>query len=86
MPYAIFEDDQKLSRAFPSEQEALKKADEAGLVVTDDQGKPMLDNDLSIKPCPADPDVESSDDMDWALENPASPAKEDPRRVNGEKA
>jgi hypothetical protein len=32
MAYAVFKDDQKLSRTFPTEKEALKKADEAGLV------------------------------------------------------
>ena len=68
MPYAIFEDDQKLSRAFPTKKEALRKADEAGLVVDESQGKLVLDNDLSIKACPPDPDVASEDELDWAVE------------------
>jgi hypothetical protein len=85
MPYAIFEDDQKLSRAFPSEQEALQKADEAGLVVDDGQGKPVLDDDLSIRPCPPDPNVKSSDEPDWALPNPGPAVQENTRPVNGEK-
>jgi hypothetical protein len=46
MAYAVFKDDQKLSRTFPTEKEALKKADEAGLV-DNTEGTPVLENDLT---------------------------------------
>jgi hypothetical protein len=77
MPYAVFEDDQKLSRAFPTEQETLRKADEAGLVVEESNGKPVLDSDLAIKPCSSDPEVGSDDELDWPVEKPAPVRKED---------
>ncbi|MET4294918.1 hypothetical protein ABIB06_001859 [Bradyrhizobium sp. LB8.2] len=32
MPYALFEDDQKLSKEFPTEEEVWTHAEEAGLV------------------------------------------------------
>jgi hypothetical protein len=32
MPYALFEDDQKLSKEFPTEEEVWAHAEEAGLV------------------------------------------------------
>ena len=51
MPYALFEDDQQLSRAFPAKAEVWKHAVEAGLVeLTDDLEK--LEDHLSIKRCP----------------------------------
>jgi hypothetical protein len=73
MPYAVFEDDHKLSRAFPTEQEALRKADQAGLVVDESKGKPVLDSDLAIKPCSPDPEVQSEDELDWPVEKRAPP-------------
>lgn len=67
MPYALYEDETKLSRAFPTKEEAIKKADEAGLVEIDANGKPMLESGLTIKPCPPDPDdpeKKSDEDLD----------------------
>jgi hypothetical protein len=32
MAFAVFRDNEKLSRTFPTSEETLKKADEAGLV------------------------------------------------------
>jgi hypothetical protein len=52
MPYALFENDDQLSRAFATEAEAWQHADDAGLV-TDDNGKPALEDHYVIKPCPA---------------------------------
>jgi len=84
MPYAVFEDDQKLSRSFPTKEEAIRKADEAGLVVDEAKGAPVLDNDLSIKPCPPDPAVACDDELDWAPEKPAPHAKWEMRKALGE--
>jgi hypothetical protein len=52
------------SRSFPTQEEALKKADEAGLVDTT-EGKPVLENDLTIKPCAPDTEPKSDEDLDW---------------------
>jgi hypothetical protein len=72
MAYAIFNDSEKMSRTFPTKEEALKKADEAGLVETTN-GRPALEDDLVIKPCPPDSDTKSDDELDWAMnqERPA---------------
>jgi hypothetical protein len=66
MPYALYEDEAKMSRAFPTREKAMEKADEAGLVVNDADGKPALESGLTIKPCPADPKKNSDEDLDWA--------------------
>jgi hypothetical protein len=65
MPYALFENDEKLSRSFPTRDEAWKQADRAGLV-TDDNGKPTLHDNYAIKPCQADP-TDDDDGDDWEL-------------------
>ena len=50
MAYAVFKHDQKLSRTFPTKEETLKKAEEAGLVDTIND-KPVLEGNLTVKPC-----------------------------------
>lgn len=67
MAYAVFKDGEKLSRSFPTREELLEKANEAGLVDTA-SNPPALEGDLTIKPCPPDPDNRSEDDLDWALD------------------
>jgi hypothetical protein len=42
MAYAVFKDEEKISRTFPTREPALKKADEAGLVDSGN-GEPTLD-------------------------------------------
>lgn len=60
MPYALFTNDEKISKAFPTEHEVWKHADEAGLVIdvrsdnNKEQPKRVLDQDYTIKPCEAD--------------------------------
>jgi hypothetical protein len=62
MPYALFSNDAKLSKAYPSEADVWKLARRSGLVVdvVSEEEKaaprPVLDNDYEIKPCRADPD------------------------------
>jgi hypothetical protein len=63
MAYAVFKDEPQLSTS----EEALKKADEAGLVDAG-TGMPALEDDLSIKPCAPDIDNNSDDDLDWSME------------------
>ena len=65
MPYALFENDDQLSRAFPTVDEVWEHADHAGLVV-DDNGKPTLEDNYSIKPCAADPqEKKPAGDWEW---------------------
>ncbi len=60
MPYALFTNNEQISKAYDSEREVWKKADEAGLVVdvTSEEEKShpkrVLDEDYCIRPCPAD--------------------------------
>jgi len=50
MPYALFEDDEQLSRAFATEAEVWRHAVKAGLVETTGDID-RLEDHLSIKPC-----------------------------------
>jgi hypothetical protein len=62
MPYALFCNDAKLSKAYPTEADVWKEARKSGLVVdvASDEEKPtphpVLDNDYEIRPCSPDPD------------------------------
>ena len=57
MPYALFSNDTKLSKAYPTEADVWKIARRSGLivdVVTEsgrDGPRPVLDNDYEIRPC-----------------------------------
>jgi hypothetical protein len=61
MPYALFCNEAKLSKAYPTEAEVWKQARRSGLVVdvTSEEEKPtprpVLDNDYEIRPCRLDP-------------------------------
>ena len=60
MPYALFCQDAKLSKAYPTEADVWKHAVENGLVVdvASDEEKPaprrILDKGYAIRPCPPD--------------------------------
>jgi len=61
MPYALFSNDVKLSKAYPTEADVWKLARQSGLVVdvTSDVDRaaprPVLDNDYEIRPCRPEP-------------------------------
>ncbi|KJC62262.1 hypothetical protein UP10_02685 [Bradyrhizobium sp. LTSPM299] len=61
MPYALFYQDAKLSKAYPTEADVWKLAKDSGLVVdaVSEEEKashrPVLDNDYEIRPCQLDP-------------------------------
>jgi hypothetical protein len=61
MAYALFSDDVKLSKTYPTEADVWKHAQNSGLVVdviSDDNRpapRPLLDNDYEIRPCRPDP-------------------------------
>src|SRR5260370_19091094 len=61
MPYALFSNDAKLSKAYPTEADVWKHARKSGLVVamaTEEEKatpRPVVDNDYELKPCPPDP-------------------------------
>ena len=57
MPYALFSNDARLSKAYPTEADVWKLARRSGLVVdvVSEEGaigpRPVLDNDYEILPC-----------------------------------
>jgi hypothetical protein len=61
MPYALFCNEAKLSKAYPTEADVWKLARRSGLVVdvatqeAKPAPRPVLDNDYEIKPCRPDP-------------------------------
>ena len=61
MPYALFCNDAKLSKTYPTEADVWKVAQNSGLVVdvVSEDGKtaprPVLDHDYEIRPCLPDP-------------------------------
>lgn len=54
MPYALFENEYRLSRAFPTENDVWRCADDCGLVVDDPNGEQRLEAGYSVKPCAPD--------------------------------
>lgn len=65
MSYALFEDDEKLTRSFPSRQRVWRAAEQAGLVVPAADGTMVLDDHFEIKPCEPDPDEVVGPDSDF---------------------
>ena len=69
MPYALFCQEAKLSKAYPTEADVWKLARQSGLVVdavSDEERqepRPVLDNDYEIKPCQPDPDEDPARNM-----------------------
>ncbi len=61
MPYALFSNEAKLSKTYPTEADVWKLAQQSGLVVdavsNEDRPspRPVLDNDYEIRPCRPDP-------------------------------
>ena len=61
MPYALFCNEAKLSKTYPTEADVWQHARLSGLVVdevTEDEKaapRPVLDNDYEIRPCRPDP-------------------------------
>ena len=61
MPYALFSNNAKLSKTYPSEADVWKHARKSGLVVDmvseaeKAAPRPVLDNDYEIRPCRPEP-------------------------------
>ena len=61
MPYALFSNDSKLSKAYPTEADVWKMARQSGLVVDvatqpdKPAPRPVLDNDYEIRACRPEP-------------------------------
>jgi hypothetical protein len=61
MPYALFCNEARLSKTYPTEADVWKLARQSGLVVDEVTGeerlapRPVLDNDYEIRSCRPDP-------------------------------
>ncbi len=64
MPYALFENNTKLSRALPTEMEVWRYAEDSGLVIAGVHGEKRLDDNYAIKPCPRDVQEAASPGLD----------------------
>jgi len=64
VPYALFENDQRLTRPFRTEREVWEAAERADLIVFGRHGEKTLDNDFEIKPCEAAPEEMSAAEQD----------------------
>ena len=67
MPYAVFEDDERLTRTFATEQEAWDAAESAGLVETAADGTRVLEDHLNIRFCPGEVEESSDADADFRI-------------------
>ncbi len=68
MSYALFEENEKLTRSFPTRQEVWNAAERAGLVVPGPDGKMQLEDHFEIKPCEPDPEeVPADPDSDFTF-------------------
>jgi hypothetical protein len=67
MPYAVFEDDERLTRIFATEREAWDAAESAGLVEIAPDGSKMLDDHLQIRACDGEPDESSDANGDFRM-------------------
>jgi hypothetical protein len=56
VPYALFENNEQMTRPFRTEREVWEAAEQADLVTLDAHGEKVLDNSFEIKPCEATPD------------------------------
>ncbi len=67
MAYAVFEDDERLTGIFATEQEAWDAADRAGLVDTAPDGKKVLDDNLKIRFCAGAPEESDEAGADFKI-------------------
>lgn len=68
MPYALFCNEARLSKAYPTEADVWKLARHSGLVVgavSDEEPsqRPVLDNDYEIKTCRPDPQEDPAENQ-----------------------
>jgi hypothetical protein len=68
MPYALFCNEARLSKAYPTEADVWKLARHSGLVVgtasdREPSQRPVLDNDYEIKPCRPDPQEDPAENQ-----------------------
>lgn len=86
MPYALFENDERMTRAFRTERDVWEAAERADLVTLGTHGEKVLDDNFEIKPCEATPDELAAPEQEIvftrsAPEQSASDQPEEPNRA-----
>ncbi|WP_315751075.1 MULTISPECIES: hypothetical protein [unclassified Bradyrhizobium] len=56
VPYALFENDEQMTRPFRTEREVWEAAEQADLITLGTHGEKILDNNFEIKSCEATPE------------------------------
>ncbi|BAM89968.1 hypothetical protein S58_39820 [Bradyrhizobium oligotrophicum S58] len=76
MPYALFENDERLTRPFRTEREVWEAAEQADLITLGTHGEKILDNNFEIKSCDATPEelTVASPDIVFTVARGADPA------------
>lgn len=67
MAYAVFEDNERMTRIFATEQEAWAAAERAGLVETDADGNRLLEDHLEIRFCDGEPEESGDSGADFQI-------------------
>ena len=65
MACAVFEDDERLTRMFATEQKAWDAAERAGLVENGPDGKRILEDHLEIRFCAGEPEDDEDAGADF---------------------
>jgi hypothetical protein len=65
MAYAVYEDQERLTRIFATEQEAWDAAERAGLVETTSNGRKLLEDHLQIRFCTGEPEQDEDAGADF---------------------
>lgn len=68
MAYAVFENDERLTRIFATEQEAWDAAERAGLIDIDPDGKKIFDDHMEIRFCAGEPEETQDAGADFKIE------------------
>jgi hypothetical protein len=67
MAYAVFEEEERLTRIFATEQEAWDAAERAGLVETAPDGTKVLEDHLEIRFCAGEPEESTDAGADFKI-------------------
>ncbi|MGJ5205087.1 hypothetical protein [Bradyrhizobium sp. HKCCYLR20261] len=70
VPYALFENDEQLTRPFRTEREVWEAAEQADLITFGTHGEKLLDNNFEIKSCEASPEELATVPPDIVLPEP----------------
>lgn len=67
MAYAIFENEERLTRIFASEEDAWNAAERAGLIEIGPDGKKALDDHMEIRFCIGEPGEAEDTGLDFII-------------------